>query len=233
MDLMARRFAMLAQQKSVPTEYITDGLVLWLDGLDRGGISGQWADKVSNNICILAGNYTENENNVYFPGTLPAGHGEFSDAVVVSKDVGTIEFAVRLIEFTSTGRPVISFGVNNIGGSIASGTSGSEVAARWYGSNTSNMGVYKFPAEAQSLNLVVSANSDLAICNGFDGVARTTTPWEMASGIKMLASRNRGNPFKGSIYSVRIYNRKLSKDEMIQNQQRDNLRYGLGLSYHS
>lgn len=49
---------MLAQQKPVPNEYIADGLVLWLDGIDKGDVPNCWIDKIAGHIFTASNGVT-------------------------------------------------------------------------------------------------------------------------------------------------------------------------------
>lgn len=223
-DLVGRQFYTNQGTGEFLTGYIADGLVFHLDGIDRGDVTGQWKDIVGGRIATLTGTYTENTNNIYFNG----GYGEFNSKPSIGKDDGTIETAVELLAYEGTGRPTVSFGNNYIGGSISSqSSSGYGGAMRWFDQNGS-MECWRFPVDSLSLVMTASANSDIGICNGYNGEKITTSSW--SSGGNLLAYRGSGNKFIGKMYAVRIYDRKLSAAEMLINQRVDNTRFNLGLT---
>ena len=213
----------------MPEGYITDGLVLWLDGLDRGGVSGEWHDLIDlENIVTLTGNYSENTNGVYFPGDNDC-YGTFEKSVAISWDVGTIEGAVELTSADGTGRPLISMGNSKIGGSIAMGANG--VAALRYYLYGNTMPNWSVTLQPENLKLTFSGNATRAYINGKLCVEGTTSQFPSMS-TKRLGNRGSGNPFKGTMYSIRVYNRKLTDAEMLHNQMLDNTRYNMGITFN-
>lgn len=214
--------------------YITKGLVLWFDGLNRGGTPGQWVDRVGGNVCTLYGNVTELSDCVTFnPASENEQYGILSSTVLVDKDVGTVEFVLRLDNLSTIGRPVLTMYSGYMGGSFASksGTSPYGPAMRWY-CYGSSMYYYTFDGidiESNNLIYTASAHSDFALCNGSSGTKSTVSGWPARS-YPRIASRGEGNPFVGSIYAIRLYNRHLTQAEMLHNQRLDNKRYNLGLT---
>ena len=212
------------------SSYIKNGLVFWLDGINRGGVSGQWKDIVNGRIATLTGTYIENTDNIYFPATSPEGYGTFDSKLFVPYDEGTIETVVELTAYEGTGRPLVSFDNDRMGGSISSQVStGYGGAMRWYLHN-GNMKCWRFPEESKSLVMTASSNIDRGICNGYSGEKIDTSSWAISSLSGMVAFRGSGNKFKGKMYSVRIYDRILSAEEMLHNQRVDNIRFNLGLT---
>lgn len=217
-----RRRLLLAE-----TDYITSGLVFWLDGKNRGGVSGQWKDIIGGKIATLSGGYTESTDYVSFDGV--DGKGLFNEGLLIDKDVGTIEIAVELTASEATGRPTVSFGNGYIGGSIASLTTDAGPGFRYYDYDGS-MTFWRFPATINSLKLLAGGNALRGICNGQDGTSSSITSWSHAGADPLVGYRGSGNYFKGKMYSIRIYNRQLTKNEILHNQRLDNKRYNLGLT---
>lgn len=217
----------------MPEGYITDGLVLWLDGLDRGGVSGQWIDKIdAQNIVTLTG-ATEITNGVTFTnsGSTASSYGTFSKKVSVLYNVGTIESVTTLNATEVTGRTLMSMeDYGSLGGSVASsGTDGYPVS-RYYNSN-GDVSAYKFTNLQPTVKLIISANNDYAYCNGSEGTKYNTgSPFTPGSGLYLARKGNTSNLFAGTIHAIRIYNRKLSREEMLHNQALDNIRYSMGLT---
>ena len=215
------------------TGYIRNGLVLWLDGVNRGGIAGQWIDRIDGNVCTFIGDCVELENGVRFgAGAENTQYGAFDKLVQISKDVGTIEWVIQLNSVSSTGRPVLSMGNLMMGGSIASDTAGLYCPAmRYYGGTNNSMDFYRFrDVDSRSVLIyTMSGSSERAMCNGTLAERLTVTSWPNRQ-TGRLASRGEGNPFKGVIYAVRLYNRHLTEAEMLHNQRLDNKRYNLGLT---
>ena len=214
-----------------PEGYVKDGLVLWMDGLNRGGVAGEWHDLIDpENICTLTGNYTELDNGVSLPGD-SSTYGTFAKTVYVSYTQGTIECALTLTAVETTGRPLIAMGNRAMGGSFASAYSdGNNPAMRWwnYGDNW-NYWVFPHVNSNESLKYTASASSENGVCNGTNGELNTVSSWSPYA-YPRLGSRGSGNPFKGTFYAIRLYNRHLTQAEMLHNQRIDNKRYNLGLT---
>lgn len=230
---MERRRALSAQY--TPEGYIKSGLVLWLDGKARGGETGKWVDRVGGNICTLIGNCEELTSGVRFSATSEnTQYGEFSQFVQISKDVGTVEWAVQLNQKSATGRPILSMGNLMMGGSVASDTAGLNCPCmRYYEDPNNNMDFYRFRSVDSRSVLVytMSGSAERAMCNGTLAEKFTVTSWPNRVGNEgRLASRGAGNPFQGVIFSIRLYKRHLSMNEMLNNQRIDNKRFNLGLS---
>lgn len=227
---MEARRRLLMQNRS---SYVADGLVLNLDGLNRGGRTGLWVDRIAGNVCTLIGDCVEIDNGVTFNGnTENTQYGVFDELVQIDKDIGTVEWVIRLDSRNNTGRPVLSMGNLMMGGSIASDTANSgNPVMRYYCDANNGMDFYKFDdvSSASTLVYIMSGSSERAMCNGTLGSKRTVTSWPSTQVGGRLASRGQGNPFQGTIYAVRLYNRHLTEAEMLHNQRLDNKRFRLGL----
>ena len=223
--MMRRRLLLIDNE---PTSYITDGLVLWLDGLNRGNVSGEWHDLIdSTNIVTLTGDYIELSNGIDFTGS---DYGSFSKQLLINSNTGTIEICVEIKSLTNTLLPIVCMGGNfKLGSAVSYNTSYNGTQMRYYYSGSGSGGQTYIFNDTFSI-LTASANDDLAIANKYyEGYLVNSN---FSSYIqKGFAIRGAGNQkFIGIIYAVRMYNRKLSKSEMINNQRMDNKRYNLGLN---
>ena len=217
-------------QNDFQMDYIMDGLVLWLDGKKRGGVSGEWHDLIDNeNICTLVGNYTELENGVSFPNENNC-YGVLNKSVQIPYNLGTVEYCLQLNKIENTGRPVLTMGNGYMGGSFASdASSNGHPAMRWYCyGNMMYYYIFSQVNSAETLKYTASANNNIGICNGTNGTVAEVTNWS-TSVKSRIASRGTGNPFVGTLYAIRLYNRLLTHDEMIHNQIIDNKRFDLGI----
>ena len=238
MDLMLRRRTLM-QFGPQPNEYIQDGLVLFLDGLNQGNTNNRWIDVKGNRSFTLT-NCTKLTNGVRFNGT--SSYGSLSsNNLGLSYDQGTAEFAAYYngpsygsdCAIIYQGRYSSSVPYMLIAG-IRPDTNYRTVAynnmicygsgidhKRWYGFGTNNG------------NHVVSLSETRAVDNGaslterfgFGGTTASTSNG-LTIGYRNSSSRMY---FKGDIFAIRLYNRILSREEMLHNQRLDNERYGLGL----
>ena len=213
-------------------DYITDGLVMFLDGLNRGGVSGEWHDLIDDTVVVTLTNATEGRDGVTFTnGSSATSYGTFSKYVSVSYTVGTIESVTELNAIEVTGRTIMSMQTNGtMGGTVAStGTDGYPVA-RYYVSNAT-VNAYKFTNNAPTTKLIISCNDDRGYCNGQAGTKYNTgAVFSGGSGYWLARKANNNNPFNGVIHAIRLYNRKLTAEEILHNQRIDNARYHMGLT---
>ena len=231
-DLVGRQFYVNQGTGEFLTGYISDGLVMQLDGIDRGGVSGQWKDLVGGKIVTLSGDYSEQTNYVEFPAsTTPYGLGTFDSNtnIKIEKSLGTIETACELTVAESVGRPVYSAGNGYIGCSLASMYSDVQRPVMRYYCASATMQLWVFPNTITGLKYTASANKDIAYCNGEAGSLGSVSSWS-STPTPSIATRGSGNPFKGKMYAVRLYNRLLTQAEMLHNQRVDNTRFNLGLT---
>ena len=222
---MLRRRAMMAQASGAgpsPVEcpYITDGLIFWLDGINRGGVAGQWTDLIGGKTFTLY-NVTENEDCVTFSNQ---GYGICNGAISSNWETETLEFAVKSIGITSrcflcqpnTSPSGIGFITQNSGYQFNINING-ERQAIW----NANSGVR-----------MLSANNSFAVINGTQKTKKTSTDSWAGNQTnntylccRMTTSMSRY--FGGTVHSVRIYNRHLSVEEMQANQAVDAARFNL------
>lgn len=216
--LMRRREMVLHDQVSpIVCPYITDGLIFWLDGIERGGIAGQWKDLIGGKIFVL-NNVTEGTDCVRLFG-IKTSYGLCSGPVSADFNSETIECAVSSF-------PTMAALLNPplINGFVGIGLIRSDDYS--YGMDGAENCIWGL-GESKT----VSVNSDVAASNKVQGYKTGSSTWGAnTSGNTYLGRRSTGaRCFSGDIYSLRIYNRKLSLAEMLQNQSVDNERFNLGL----
>jgi hypothetical protein len=204
----------MMQVKAQPLEcpYITDGLVFWLDGINKGKSSAGWQDLISKNVFPWIARTTQGENCVIF--------GSGSEAMV--------------------NRNVPIFGTNSTIEGCCSGSSNSKwqivfiqdimMLAR---DNTGKQLTFKTKRTGGRFNATVpttftaSANDNMALVNGVKSTTIQNSDWSAVSGTS-IGSRS-AYPYVGNVHSIRVYNRLLTEEEMLFNQQVDNERFNLGL----
>lgn len=192
--------------------YITDGLVLHLDAIDRGTTdTDKWIDLVGNKTFMLY-NCTIGTNYVQFNGT--SSYGIYSSRWYYSD--ATIEVVA---EVSTTG-----FAYCERSGMQARLTSGTQFVFRY---NTTS-------GRITASGVCNSANSSAAVVDGVDKTSLITGSDYSGNSqdVVTIGKRQHSSPgfFGGKIYSIREYSRKLTKAEMLQNQKVDNIRFNLGLS---
>ena len=215
---MAIRRSLLTKDEG----YVKHGLVLWMDGIDKGNVSGSWVDKVAGHIFENINGMTLGDNYIGLDAA-SSQHLRNNTLMAISADFGTIEVVIRdylkgtIVFFPATYG--IAFG-------IRASTDDIIWTANEY--TNKNMVAYTGTPKAFSIN---AAN---ALIDGNNASYSLGNRWNMSEGnYNYIGCRNYNpayNYFSGKIHSIRVYNRQLSKNEMLHNQRIDNKRFALGLN---
>lgn len=207
----------LEWEKSVPIPdadaYIQDGLVFQLDGIDKG--NDAWIDRKGQKEFVLH-NVVTNSNNMEFNGT--NSYAECSSTLGYDSATHTLE--------------VVWEGNKVTGVPLFGGPTSAELCLLPQGTPLRRLsfgtGMNFIVNQPDELKMI-SANADNIIYNA--GWIGTSAELEAnASYNQTVASVGRyelSNYFRGKIYAIRVYNRKLSALEMLQNQLIDIERFGL------
>lgn len=211
------RGATLEWEKSIPIPdadaYIQDGLVFQLDGIDKG--DSNWIDRKGQKEFVLH-NVVTNSNNMEFNGT--NAYAECSSTL-------GYDSATHTLEVVWEGNKVT--GVPFFGGPTSAELcllpQGTPLRRLSFGTGMNF--IVNQPDELK----MISANADNIIYNA--GWIGTSAELEAnASYNQTVASVGRyktSNYFRGKIYAIRVYDRKLTTLEMLQNQLIDIQRFGL------
>lgn len=199
------------------SNYVQDGLVLHLDGINKGATSGRWTSLVGNAYCVLTTHSTSESNSILMDG---AGYLTVTNPVTTGYSSGTIEVcAVN----GNTNTTAFYYGTSGRLSFMLSG------AGYCFGVTSSNNQwstdkVAKFTASANSSRLMV---------NGVVGGTLSSNNFADASATTIGGRAGTGGSryyVDGRIHSIRIYNRQLTEAEMLQNQKVDDARFGLNLN---
>lgn len=207
----------LEWEKSVPIPdadaYIQDGLVFQLDGIDKG--NDAWIDRKGQKEFVLH-NVVTNSNNMEFNGT--------NSYAECSSTLG-YDSATHTLEVVWEGNKVT--GVPFFGGPTSAELcllpQGTPLRRLSFGTGMNF--IVNQPDELK----MISANADNIIYNaGWIGTsAELETNDSYNQTVASVGRYKFSNYFRGKIYAIRVYNRKLSALEMLQNQLIDIQRFGL------
>ena len=228
-------------QQSVQPSYVQDGLVLHLDGINRGGVSGHWKSLVTYNngsgfndyIDFTLTDATESSDHVSFNGTTSKGIANVA-SLDIPANGGTIEVCLKNGELidemmcvlhNAYGRN-ICFSVFKLSGyyylSMCTGGS-TQASSENTAAQTSN--------SSDLLQGSYSCEIDSFKHNGVDFSYRQPRVQNTdASSYLSLMYRHRSDSdayAKGDIYSIRVYNRQLTDSERAQNYAADQYRFNL------
>lgn len=202
--------ARLAGSAVADKDYIKDGLVFWLDGIDRGGEEGIWTDRVGW-VGFRATSDTVEFGVDFVQGLL------LSDmAVNYPYRESTIEAVYRISETTSSN---IIYFLGGVNGSIASGVALGNLII---GEGLNNKLTY-YDAGLKSIGAhTVSANSSLMMHNLAVNIVQEAKDYWSHRGDSARAGSTHI-----ALCSIRIYDRLLSEEEMRHNQEVDKRRFNL------
>ncbi len=215
--------------------YIKAGKILHLDGLTKGNTVNAWTDLAQGLVFNVYGAVTELINGYSLPGTASAYLcATATSNIIPNNQNATVEVCIKptaiqqgfvFAKSTTAYSPMfLIYSSGFIRGFNASSGTG----RTWSGGLQANQ------------YYTASIEYDKAFVNGqeISLASSSAGAWQMDSqqNFARIGSRRRGSGigdgqdmYKGNVYAIRIYNRKLSAAEMLHNQQVDNERFNLGL----
>ena len=206
----------------VRENYIQDGLVFQLDGIDKGADSTAWTDLVGGVSFPYTEHSTVNNDSIAMDG---GGVLTASEQIVYNYQTGTIEVTFYVQDVNAgiifySGQPQgLSLVIAGAGYTYAIGTS--RLAPK-----------NQYDTSKPSGKVILSASYNIFMLNGsIPQSTKSTNGWDATSDTTIGGRIANGNPYLKActIYAIRIYNRQLTADEMLHNQQIDNVRFNLGL----
>lgn len=223
-----RRRIMLGISKrtpSVPIPYIDNGLVFYLDGINKGANADAWTDliggivfqnsgatELANGWETGSGKKLINSGTLYFPSNTCT-----IEAALVREDY-FVGGQIDVFNSLSSGATVLSFDQTYV------------YMARYQNGNgrisCGPQGLYN----GTPLPVCISARYGMAVVNGSTFTNVSTSNIGTATYNSIGSRGNNNYPLIGKIHAIRIYNRQLSAAEMLYNQQIDNDRFNLGLN---
>ena len=228
-------------------QYIQDGLVFHLDGINKGGVDNQWTDLIGG-VDFPNHGAIELENGWQFDGTGYLGYA--NDATKSLPFIAgncTVEIAFydnminQQVGTVNAGMTLFFFGANSVTGSndtncvyLAYDYAYNEKYINgMYVGNTTNVWADSLIETLAPHTL--SINKDRAFDNELALTSLGKNHWDSISGGRTIGAKQHpsaglGNFAIGKIFAIRIYNRILTETEMRHNQNIDNNRFNLGLT---
>ena len=201
--------------------YVTDGLVLHMDGIEKGATANAWTSLVGGHVFTPVGGVTFNDNNVELDGV----DGKLLNHTFITPMIGTgtIELVVEnedIIAFTTVFSHIDGADFSRLAFGMYQG------AARWTTKTSSP--VYPVTEARTS----ISANKNNFYVNGVaqtsNGTGYVITNASANSYIGCRYNHGFERFFAGNIHSIRIYNRLLTQAEVFHNLAIDRKRFGIG-----
>lgn len=238
MDLMSRRRALMASVETgpvspIPTGYVTDGLLLWLDAKcnTRNGHDANalyWEDLSGNHRDYsLVPQATFTNDALYFAtdvshDALRTSNPFTSEEIAILKGTRTSIEIVFNPSFSKEYEFIFGLGTPN-------------PFAPCITTNTSKKKYVSFDVMTSRNRISIEKQDGTHYYNNsgmIDGVAseivQYSTTWRLAVPDCLFWYDNTGQyDFTGYCSAIRIYNRKLTDAELMQNWRRDKARYNL------
>lgn len=236
LGLMNRRRAIQSspiKQELSAASYIQDAALILLDGIEKGNTEGQWTSLVNGNHSFVNYGAIAEDDGWRFNGS----SSYMSNATLPSYSWDSNGY--RTLEV------VAEFERDNITEIVLMG--------KQFGICFGRYSTEKCIVLSDATILVPSISDDMkagirAIGIVMDG--RETTSIQFTNGVRngipikdseilnkqgfgsttgevLLGKRKTGNAFKGKIYAIRLHNRALTNEELLQNYEIDKIRFGL------
>ena len=199
--------------------YIKDGLIFLLDGIDKGASDGTWVDLVGGNVFTIR----EGDSVVSIYDGFEFDNGVMlgTKKCEVSGDC-TVEFVIE---------PSSLIGVVFQGVRVS--LNGGIVVLLQDGMFRGQKQRYIF---VNANKCTFSIHENFGYENKVELVKKSGTDYwnslyeNAVVGAQVFNNNTLRFPFKGIIHCIRVYDRNLTADEMLFNQQIDNERFNLGLT---
>lgn len=223
-ELLQRRRELITQQEITPApSYIQDGLIFHMDGADADYTNNTWTDKIGGLVFKLHGvSKNNNKPNGVYLGTKNQ-YASCSSSLYAPATTCTIE-VVADAEDT----PGAVFSNTNSSGLIGFYFISGYLYHYWGSS-----GLPKWPVATSGLHTT-------SVCQSYcyqdlQQYTSNSTSYFLCDSQGLLIGRRDlrsatnaiRNPFTGTIYQIRIYNRKLTAEEIAYNQSIDISKYNI------
>lgn len=198
-----------------PPEYITDGLIFHLDGIDKGPNSGSWTDLISG-IEFTNTNVVATQYGWQFDGTSSYFRSTY---IFPASDSYTLEICFKPITGAGTSYGLLFSGANTVNNLVFYKATNT---ITWLQRNHT----FNYTISVDAIHSI-SANLDSVLCDNSPISFNSGTDYWTSANVNYtwIGTRGSSNFFKGEIYSIRIYNRKLTQAEQVNNYKADKGRF--------
>ena len=204
--------------KKKAADYIADGLIFHLDGIDKGSTANAWTDLVGG--MVLTGTATFVDNGVTFD-SVNVLHSDTQLPLDSAEPLYTIE--VCCSDVTTKGIVFVSRDY-----APATAVCVNLATGQFFNFNSVN----SLPSAVIPQTFTCSVNATARLLNGMQvtGYA-SANAWSNRGtnvGGRYFGGYNT-NGIVGTVHSVRVYNRRLTEEEMLHNQEIDIKRFNLNI----
>lgn len=238
-DLLLHRRLMQQQGGGLINGYVADGLMLYLDGIDKGGTSGVWTDLIGGEVFTPNGGVVFNSDNVQTTSLTGALYNStfWSD---IDTSYLTVEVCISLDRIGGAGATLFYCRYNSNNGNHPNPSQPALIVrggAIWnvQGYAVARAPQYQYvriPTSTLDITRVktLSMNTTVCLADGINIEYLTGDYHDIGSSVYGIGNTKSYYGIQGKIYSIRVYSRILTQSEQLLNQQNDNIRFNLGLS---
>lgn len=208
--------------------YVTDGLIFWVDGIDKGASDGSWVDKIGGHIFAHSSNSpTPTDTGFSFDGTNFFYNKTFLE--VTAPGTHTIEIALSDAQVGDDGYCLFtayaaSYSVKRF--YVAFVGSKSKVCL----SAAKTHPMYNYTS-AEDIRSIVSCPDGRCYINNVQSVSDENNYYKSTGTVNRIGcgyyNSKARHFYKGNIHAIRIYNRSLTADEVAHNYALDLMRFNL------
>ena len=207
--------------------YVSDALLMHLDGINKGNVEGEWQDLVSGNTFVNHGAVAEAD------GWRFDGASSYMDSATLGtigwwNKARTLEVVVKFDDISENRTEVVFLGRKNC---MAFGRYKSEHFV-----NSAGLSVPSIKIQSDNGKVIYGycGNSTSYVRSIINGQQGATSYGNSFSGFLETTAYlgkkiSNDDYFKGKIHAIRIHDRILSEEEILYNQRIDNKRFNLGL----
>lgn len=219
MNLGKMRRRMNVGEKQPINPYITDGLIMWLDGINRGtSEADKWVDLIDGRE-FEGENVTFGSNHLVCPNELKCYNpilfenntttGTMECVFCITKKENKRVYSNAAIGTTRTAKfPALGLYNNNY---LLSNTLIPKISVPLTAMPISDSTIYRIAVKLDGT----------VIINGQRVTSAAADYYFATNGYAFVGAHT------GKIFSIRLYNRNLTDDEILQNQQADMIRFNL------
>ena len=220
--------------------YISDGLVLWYDGINNNGnsnITSNYSVTTWKNLANSSYNGTLKNSPTWYDNYLSFnGTNNWVSIAQMNFNNPTVEVVIQKSEYT-TG-PEESIVANFEGGGYGFSLYNKKIAGEFFISGSYRIIEKDFALnkktyasisyDGKKMNLYTDGLLyDAYSITGSIGVPESNTPMVIAANPRGTSTTDPNRLFKGNIYSVRIYNKALTPEEIHRNYLYDKQKFNL------
>ena len=206
-------------------EYIKDGLVLYLDGFDAP-IGNVWKDRSgNNNDATMVGfdassGYDINNKTYVFDGT-----NDYMTSAMQVGDIFTIQVVVKLTKLTNYNGLVTL--QNNLTRTVALGPHFPNKLLYFGNSSWAENGTWNNVSAKYLHTYIYKKNDVFTLYTNTTKYISTLTGGVTYGNENIIIGNCTWGYLKGNLYSIRIYNRELTAQEVEYNYNIDKIKFGL------